>query len=231
MTMDSRIALYAAQKIRSIRKGSLVILISMAVVVCNAAMAVIVALRNPIGFVLHGAMEGTAALILIGAMAVLVGVIIYLVGLYGLRDIRPEYHWAFWWEIGMYLFGIVINIIGKETGFGKGLEGMRTILGLGVTWLVIQGTMHLLENLGREDILRWGQFVWRLSAVFTVLGAVYQFVPAGSKMSPWMITVLVTGVILSILSMVVAICYVNYLGQAARALEQAAGTMEEAPPL
>lgn len=231
MEMDRRTALLSAQKIRLMRNGNIVMLISLAMILFNAVFAVVIALSNPVVFILRGGMEMIAVFMLISAIAAIVGAIIYLVGLYGLRDIRPEYRNAFLWEIGLFIFGIVISAIGKEMFFGKVLDAVRTILSLVVAWLVIKGTGCLMESLQREDILHRGEFVWRLTAVSSILGTVYGLIPTGNQMGPRLITLLVIGVILAVFAFVAAIYYVNYLGQAAKALDQIGGTMEEAPPL
>lgn len=231
MEMDRRTALLAAQKFRSMRNGNIVILISLAVILLNAVFAVVGVLTDPIAFMIRGGTETILIFILIGAIASVVGVIIYLVGLYGLRNVRTEYRNAFWWEIGLMIFGILVNIIGKETLFGNILENIGTILSLAVIWLVIRGTKYLMESLQREDLLRQGKMVWRLTAVSTVLAAVYGLIPAGSEIEPRMIALMVIGVIISVLAFCVAIYYVNYLNRVARALDQIGGTMEEVPPL
>lgn len=223
--------LHAAGRIRLMRNGNVVILISLAVVIFNAFLALVGALTDPLGFFLRGGTEMVSVFLLLSAVAVVVGGIMYLVGLYGLRNIRPEYQSAFWWEIGLFIFAIVINVVGRKTILGQVLDAVRTILSVAVVWLVIKGTEYLMENLDGEAILRRGEVVWRLTVVSTVLGAVYLLIPVGNEMGPGLIAMLVVGVILSVFAFVAAIYYVLYLGQAANALNQAGSAMDEATPL
>lgn len=223
--------LHAAGRIRLMRNGNVVILISLAVVIFNAFLALISALTDPLGFFLRGGTEMVSVFLLLSAVAVVVGEIMYLVGLYGLRNIRPEYKSAFWWEIGLLIFGIAINVVGRKTILGQVLDAVRTILSVAVVWLVIKGTKYLMENLDGEAILRRGEVVWRLTLVSAVPGAVYLLIPVGNEMGPGLIAMLVVGVILSVFAFVAAIYYVLYLGQASNALNQAGSAMDEATPL
>lgn len=221
--------LHAAGRIRLMRNGNVVILISLAVVIFNAFLALVGALTNPLGFFLRGGTEMVSVFLLLGAVAVVVGGIMYLVGLYGLRNIRPEYQSACWWEIGLLILGIVINVVGSKTILGQTLNAARSILSLAVIWLVIKGTKYLMEGLRQEEILHQGEFVWRLTVVSTVLATIYVLIPIGSDAGPGLIALLVVGVILAVLSFVAAIYYVTYLSRVAKALEQVGSTLEEGP--
>ena len=88
MTLDYGTAIVSAQKIRLMRKGNLVMLISLAVLLLNAVLALVLALTQPISFYIHGGINTIFVLVLISGIAAIVGSIMYLVGLYGLREMH-----------------------------------------------------------------------------------------------------------------------------------------------
>ena len=79
-----------------------------------------------------------------------VGGIIYLVGLYGLRNIQPEYRTAFL----CWLVSVVVNLVSNQMEEGSLLytilDLVSIVLGLVVLWLVLQATDRLMSELGRR---------------------------------------------------------------------------------
>lgn len=226
MMIDRGTALHASKKIRLMQRGNILTLISLAALLVNAILALILALNNPIAFYVRGGMGVVMILLLVSAIAATVGVVMYLVGLYGMGDIRPEYRNAFLLEIVLFVVGLLIKWIGTKVSFGQVLETARQIAMLAVLWLVLQGTQYLLESLDQEDIRRTGVFLWRLNIAATVLAGVYGLIPIPEEMGAVTIILLVIGIVLSILSLVAAVYYVIYLGKAANALEQAGSSIE-----
>ena len=222
MTVDYGTAILSAQKIRRMQKGNVVMLISLAVLVLNAVLALVLAAKNPITFYVTGGMETLFVLTIISGIAALVGSIMYLVGLYGLREVQPEYRTAFTCEIGLIVLGVVTNFIGKENFLGQFLEAVRTIGSVAVLWLVVQGTRRLLEGQNQERLLRQGELVWKLNLAAIVLTILWQLLPISGELNSRVIAILAVGIVLSLLSFLVLIYYVSYLGRAAKALEDMA---------
>lgn len=226
MMIDRGTALHASKKIRLMQRGNILVLISLAALLVNAILALILALNNPIAFYVRGGMGVVMILLLLSGVAATVGAIMYLVGLYEMGDIRPEYRNAFLLEIVLFIVGLLIKWIGTKVSFAQVLETARQIAMLAVLWLVLQGTKYLLESLDQEEILQSGKFLWRLNIAATVLAGVYGLIPIPEEMAAVTIILLVIGVVLSILSLVAAVYYVIYLGKAANALEQAGSSIE-----
>ena len=204
------------------RTGNIVTLVSLAVILANAILALMIVWSNPFAFFVTGGMGLIAFFVLLSGIAAVVGGIVYLVGLYGLRDVRPEYKDAFLCEIVL----IVLAIIQALVGLGQILSTIKTLGTLVVLWLVILGTRHLLENLEQDEILRRGKILWWLSAASTIVACGYALIPTPAVIDTEAIILLVAGVVISVFSLVAAVYYVNYLGRVANALE--AQTLEQA---
>ena len=208
MTINRETALHASRKFRLMRTGNIVTLVSLAVILANAILALMIVWNNPFAFFVTGGMEMLAFFMLLSGIAALVGGIMYVVGLYGLRDVRPEYKDAFLCEIVLIVLAII-------QALGQILSTIKTLGTLVVLWLVILGTRHLLENLEQDEILRRGKILWWLSAASTIVACGYALIPTPA--------VIDTG---AIILLVAAVYYVNYLGRVANALE--AQTLEQA---
>lgn len=167
-----------------------------------------------------------AFFVLLSGIAAVVGGIVYLVGLYGLRDVRPEYKDAFLCEIVLIVLAIIQALVGSGSVLGQILSTIKTLGTLVVLWLVILGTRHLLENLEQDEILRRGKILWWLSAASTIVACGYALIPTPAVIDTGAIILLVAGVVISVFSLVAAVYYVNYLGRVANALE--AQTLEQA---
>lgn len=226
MMIDRGTALHASKKIRLMQRGNILTLISLAALLVNAILSLILALNDPITFYMRGGMGIMMILLLLSAIAATVGVVMYLVGLYGMGDIRPEYRNAFLLEIVLFVVGLVIKWIGTKVPFGQVLETARQIAMLAVLWLVLQGTQYLLESLEQKEILRSGKFLWRLNIAATVLASVYGLIPIPEEIRADTIILLVIGMVISLFAFVAAAYYVIYLGKAANALEQAGSSIE-----
>ena len=81
-----------------------------------------------------------AFFVLLSGIAAVVGGIVYLVGLYGLRDVRPEYKDAFLCEIVLIVLAIIQALVGSGSVLGQILSTIKTLGTLVVLWLVILGT-------------------------------------------------------------------------------------------
>lgn len=222
MTLDYGTAIVSAQKIRLMRKGNLVMLISLAVLLLNAVLALVLALTQPISFYIHGGINTIFVLVLISGIAAIVGSIMYLVGLYGLREMQPEYKTAFTCEIVLIVAGLVMNFVGQDSFLGQFLNVARSLGGVAVIWLVVQGTRHLLEGQNQEQVLRQGELVWKLHLASAVLTALLEFFPTSVESNLWRIFMLTISAVLAVFAFAVMIYYVIYLGRAAKALETAA---------
>lgn len=225
MILDRETAMVSAKKLRLMQKGNIVVLISLAAVLVNAILALVLALNNPVAL-LQGGMGTMVAFMIIGVVAMVIGNIMYLVGMYGMGRVRPEYQKAFLVEIVLIILGIVYNMLGKEGVLAETVDAIRNLGVLMVLWLVLQGTRRLLEGLGQEAVLRRGQRVWKLYVLSELISVILIFIPVPVATSPAIIAVLVFAVVIAILGVVAAIDYIGYLGQAAKAMEQAMGPEE-----
>ena len=97
MMIDRETAVHASQKFRLMRNGNIVTLISLTVILANAILALVLIWSNPFSFFLTGGIKILGIFMLLSGIAVLIGGLMYVVGLYGLRDVRPEYKdaWLF----------------------------------------------------------------------------------------------------------------------------------------
>lgn len=222
MMLEYGTAIISAQKIRLMQKGNLVMLISLAVLLLNAILAFVLALTQPISFYIHGGINTIFVLVLISGIAAIVGSIVYLVGLYGLREMQPEYKTAFTCEIVLIVTGVVENLLGQDSFLGQFLNVARTLGGVAVIWLVVQGTRHLLEGQNEEQVVRQGELVWKLHLASAVLSALWGFFPTFVENTLGRNFMLAISAVLAVFAFAVMIYFVIYLGQAAKALEEAA---------
>ena len=86
---------WAERKLRQMWQGNVVCMVSMIVMLVMVVVMLMAALSNPFTMYVGGGLEFSLLLTLISSVAMAVGGIIYLVGLYGLRNIQPEYRTAF----------------------------------------------------------------------------------------------------------------------------------------
>lgn len=223
MTLDRETAMLSVEKLRLMRKGNIVVLVSLAAVLVNAVLTLVLALNKPLSFYFGGGATMMLVLLFIGAVAMLIGNIMYLVGLYGMGRVRPEYHKAFLAEIVLIILGIIYNALGQEGFLAETVDVIRNLGMLLVLWLVLRGTRSLLEGLGQEAVLRRGQRVWKLYLLSELISVILIFIPLPAELSTVTIAVLSFVVAIGILGIVAAVDYIGYLGQAARAVEQVIG--------
>lgn len=226
MTIDRETALHASRKFRLMRTGNIVTLVSLTVILANAILALMIVWSNPFAFFVTGGMGLITFFVLLSGIAAVVGGIMYVVGLYGLRDVRPEYKDAFLCEIVLIVLTIIGALVGSGSVLGQILSTITTLGTLVVLWLVILGTRHLLENLQQEEILRRGKILWWLNAVSTIVACGYGLIPTPADRGAGTILLLSVGVVISAFSIAAAVYYVIYLGRVANALE--AQTLEQA---
>lgn len=226
MMIDRETAVHAPQKFRLMRNGNIVTLISLAVILANAILALVLIWSNPFSFFLTGGIKILGIFMLLSGIAVLIGGLMYVVGLYGLRDVRPEYKDAFSCEIVLIALVVVGGLAGSESVLGKILSIITNLGTLVVLWLVILGTRYLLENLEQDEILRQGKILWWLNVTSTILARMYALLPMPTDKGTGAIILLSVGVVISAFSIVAAVYYVNYLGRVANALE--AQTLKQA---
>lgn len=219
MSLDRETAMLSAQKLRLMQKGNIVVLISLAAILVNAILSLVLALNDPFAL-MQGGIGTMVVFMLIGVVAMVVGSIMYLVGLYGMGRVRPEYQKAFLIEIVLLILGIVYNMLGKERVLAETVDVIRNLGVLVVLWLVLQGTRCLLDGMEQEAVLRRGQRVWKLYVLSELISVILIFIPVPVGFGTATIVLLAFAVVIGILGIVAAIDYIGYLGQAARALEQ-----------
>lgn len=195
-------------------------------ILANAILALVLIWSNPFSFFLTGGIKILGIFMLLSGIAVLIGGLMYVVGLYGLRDVRPEYKDAFSCEIVLIALVVVGGLAGSESVLGKILSIITNLGTLVVLWLVILGTRYLLENLEQDEILRQGKILWWLNVTSTILARMYALLPMPTDKGTGAIILLSVGVAISAFSIVAAVYYVNYLGRVANALE--AQTLKQA---
>ena len=199
----------AAQKLRQMWQGNLVIMISVIFMVVVVVIMLMSAMTNPFTMYVGGGLEFTLVMTLLSTLAMTVGMIIYLVGLYGLRNVQPEYRTAF----QCWLVSFVLNLISSLAG-----EGSTTVLNLVVLWLVLTATNRLMEEISRDDVIQRGRTVWLLNVISTVCAVVVALIPieaaAGAALA---LTISLAALAVSV---VADFWYLGYLGRAATALTE-----------
>ena len=113
----------AAQKLRQMWQGNLVIMISVIFMVVVVVIMLMSAMTNPFTMYVGGGLEFTLVMTLLSTLAMTVGMIIYLVGLYGLRNVQPEYRTAF----QCWLVSFVLNLISSLAGEGSLIASLNVI--------------------------------------------------------------------------------------------------------
>ena len=103
----------AAQKLRQMWQGNLVIMISVIFMVVVVVIMLMSAMTNPLTMYVGGGLEFTLVMTLLSTLAMTVGMIIYLVGLYGLRNVQPEYRTAFQCWLVSLVLGLISGLMGR----------------------------------------------------------------------------------------------------------------------
>ena len=208
----------AAQKLRQMWQGNLVIMISVIFMVVVVVIMLMSAMTNPLTMYVGGGLEFTLVMTLLSTLAMTVGMIIYLVGLYGLRNVQPEYRTAFQCWLVSFVLNLISSLAGEGSLIASILDLATTVLNLVVLWLVLQATNRLMEEISRDDVIQWGRTVWILNLISTVCAVVVALIPikaaAGAALA---LTISLAALAVSV---VAGFWYLGYLGRAATALTE-----------
>lgn len=208
----------AAQKLRQMWQGNLVIMISVIFMVVVVVIMLMSAMTNPLTMYVGGGLEFTLVMTLLSTLAMTVGMIIYLVGLYGLRNVQPEYRTAFQCWLVSLVLGLISGLMGEGSLIASILDLATTVLNLAVLWLVLTATNRLMEEISRDDVIQRGRTVWTLNVISTVCAVVVALIPikaaAGAALA---LTISLAALAVSV---VAGFWYLGYLGRAATALTE-----------
>ena len=203
----------AAQKLRQMWQGNLVIMISVIFMVVVVVIMLMSAMTNPFTMYVGGGLEFTLVMTLLSTLAMTVGMIIYLVGLYGL-----EYRTAFQCWLVSFVLNLISSLAGEGSLIASILDLATTVLNLVVLWLVLTATNRLMEEISRDDVIQRGRTVWLLNVISTVCAVVVALIPieaaAGAALA---LTISLAALAVSV---VADFWYLGYLGRAATALTE-----------
>lgn len=200
----------AGQKLRTVWKGYLVTLVTLLVTIVVLIAALMGMAANP--FAGGGTAVVLLILLIISLICLIVGGVMTLVGLYGLRPLEPEYRTAFLLSI----INVVLGLIGDNLGenISSVVDVARNVLSLVVIWLIIQATQRLMSQIAREDLVELGGQVWKITLACTVLEvvmAMLAFTEVFFLAGIALVVVLVAGI-------AVQCVFLSYLNKAAQAL-------------
>ena len=167
----------AAQKLRQMWQGNLVIMISVIFMVVMVVIMLMSVMTNPLAMYVGGGLEFTLVMTLLSTLAMTVGMIIYLVGLYGLRNVQPEYRTAFQCWLVSFVLNLISSLAGEGSLIASILDLATTVLNLVVLWLVLTATNRLMEEISRDDVIQRGRTVWILNLISTVCAVVVALIP------------------------------------------------------
>lgn len=208
----------AAQKLRQMWQGNLVIMISVIFMVVMVVIMLMSVMTNPLAMYVGGGLGFTLFLTLLSTVAMIVGEIIYLVGLYGLRNIQPEYRTAFQCWLVSFVLNLISSLVGEESLISSALDLAGTVLNLVVLWLVLQATNRLMEEISRDDVIQRGRTVWILNLISTVCAVVVALIPI--EVATGAALALTISLAALAVSVVAGFWYLGYLGRAATALTE-----------
>ena len=208
----------ASQKLRQMWQGNLVIMISVIFMVVVVVIMLMSAMTNPLTMYVGGGLEFTLVMTLLSTLAMTVGMIIYLVGLYGLRNVQPEYRTAFQCWLVSFVLNLISSLAGEGSLIASILDLATTVLNLVVLWLVLQATNRLMEEISRDDVIQWGRTVWILNLISTVCAVVVALIPI--EVATGAALALTISLAALAVSVVAGFWYLGYLGRAATALTE-----------
>lgn len=208
----------ASQKLRQMWQGNLVIMVSVIFMVVMVVIMLMSVMTNPLAMYVGGGLGFTLFLTLLSTVAMIVGEIIYLVGLYGLRNIQPEYRTAFQCWLVSFVLNLISSLVGEESLISSALDLAVTVLNLVVLWLVLQATNRLMEEISRDDVIQRGRTVWILNLISTVCAVVVALIPI--KAATGAALALTISLAALAVSVVADFWYLGYLGRAATALTE-----------
>ena len=123
-------------------------------------------------FVLGGSPGGGVGMLLLalaGLLCALVGSIMYLVGLYGMRPLDGDYGRAFSLSILHVVLGLIADFMEEGSALYQLLDLVTSALAVVVMWLAIQATDRLLVQAGREELRDRGRTAFWLTAAAMAL--------------------------------------------------------------
>lgn len=210
----------AGRKLKLMQTGYTAILISLLLLLLCLVLALL-SIDKALLNMSYGGSMFLMFLVLMGSLASLVGVVLHLVGLYGLRPIRKEYCTAFL----CLVIALVLSPLSELTAEGSAAFRLlylgRTVLNLIAIWFTLQGTNGLMEAVGRGDVSARGRLVWILSWTETVLTILLEMLSLGAVLENMGLgLVLLLSLLYSLASLVF---YWNYLKRASDALLAASG--------
>ena len=208
----------AAQKLRQMWQGNLVIMISVIFMVVVVVIMLMSAMTNPLTMYVGGGLEFTLVMTLLSTLAMTVGMIIYLVGLYGLRNVQPEYRTAFQCWLVSFVLNLISSLAGEGSLIASILDLATTVLNLVVLWLVLTATNRLMEEISRDDVIQRGRTVWILNLISTVCAVVVALIPI--EVATGAALALTISLAALAVSVVAGFWYLGYLGRAATALTE-----------
>ena len=208
----------AAQKLRQMWQGNLVIMISVIFMVVVVVIMLMSAMTNPLTMYVGGGLEFTLVMTLLSTLAMTVGMIIYLVGLYGLRNVQPEYRTAFQCWLVSFVLNLISSLAGEGSLIASILDLATTVLNLAVLWLVLTATNRLMEEISRDDVIQRGRTVWILNLISTVCAVVVALIPI--EVATGAALALTISLAALAVSVVAGFWYLGYLGRAATALTE-----------
>ncbi len=208
----------ASQKLRQMWQGNLVIMISVIFMVVMVVIMLMSVMTNPLAMYVGGGLGFTLFLTLLSTVAMIVGEIIYLVGLYGLRNIQPEYRTAFQCWLVSFVLNLISSLAGEGSLIASILDLATTVLNLVVLWLVLTATNRLMEEISRDDVIQRGRTVWILNLISTVCAVVVALIPIEAATGAALaLTISLAALAVSV---VADFWYLGYLGWAATALTE-----------
>lgn len=213
--MQTEQRMLAGRKLKLMWTGYTAILVSLLLLLLCLVLALL-SIDKALLNMSYGGSMFLMFLVLMGSLASLVGVVLHLVGLYGLRLIRKEYRTAFL----CLVIALVLSPLSELTAEGSAAFRLlylgRTVLNLIAIWFTLQGTNGLMEAVGRGDVSARGRLVWILSWTETVLTILLEMLPLGAVLENMGLgLVLLLSLLYSLASLVF---YWNYLKRASDAL-------------
>lgn len=213
--MQTEQRMLAGRKLKLMWTGYTAILVSLLLLLLCLVLALL-SIDKALLNMSYGGSMFLMFLVLMGSLASLVGVVLHLVGLYGLRPIRKEYRTAFL----CLVIALVLSPLSELTAEGSAAFRLlylgRTVLNLIAIWFTLQGTNGLMEAVGRGDVSARGRLVWILSWTETVLTILLEMLPLGAVLENMGLgLVLLLSLLYSLASLVF---YWSYLKRASDAL-------------
>ena len=209
---------WAAQKLRQMWQGNLVLMAATIFMIVMLVIMLMTAAADPFTMYVGGGLGFALFLTLLSTVAMIVGEIIYLVGLYGLRNIQPEYRTAFQCWLVSFVLNLISSQAGEDSLIASLLDLATTVLNLVVLWLVLTATNRLMEEISREDVVQRGRTVWILNLVSTVCSVVVALIPV--EVATGAALALTISLAALAVSVVADFWYLGYLGRAATALTE-----------